>query len=84
MRSPFTSEWAAKHAEAHARARRDHERAINRVIECRNPHLLSTPEYRRGALPPWHPRFGTHADYLDYLATREMGRFDPHVKYPTK
>jgi hypothetical protein len=34
-------------------------------------------------LPPWHPRFGSPAEYLTYLATREMGRFDEEVVYPT-
>jgi hypothetical protein len=71
--------WAAAYAEAQARARLQHERALNSVIALRNPHLPSTERYQRGPLPPWHPRFGSAADYLDYLARREMGRFDPEI-----
>jgi len=81
-RSIYSPEWAAARAEAHARARLQQERAINHVIASRNPSLPSTERYRRGPLPPWHPRFGSPADYLDYLARREMGRFDPEVDYP--
>jgi hypothetical protein len=75
--------WAAAYAEAQARARLGHERALNSVIASRNPHLPSTERYQRGPLPPWHPRFGSHADYLSYLARREMNRFDPEIAYPT-
>jgi hypothetical protein len=75
--------WAAAYAEAQAYARLRHERALNSFIESRNPHLPSTERYRCGPLPPWHPRFGTRADYVEYLARREMGRFDPEVTYPT-
>ena len=75
--------WAAAYAEAQARARLHHERALNSVIASRNPHLPSTERYLRGPLPPSHPRFGSQADYLDYLARREMGRFDPEITYPT-
>lgn len=82
-RSRFTGEWAAAHAERQARARLAAERAINRVIESRNPSLLSTDRYREGPLPPSHPRFGSPADYADYETVRERGRFDPEVKYPT-
>ena len=84
MRRPAsTAGWAAAFAEAQARARLHHERALNSIIASRNPHLRSTERYRRGALPPWHPRFGSPADYLNYLARREMGRFDPQITYPT-
>ncbi len=81
VRSP---EWAAQRAEAHARAHLNRERAINRVIEHRNPSLPPTARYQRGPLSSWHPRFGSLADYLEYLARREMGRFDPHVDYVSK
>jgi hypothetical protein len=74
---------AAAYAEAQAHARLHHERALNSVIASRNPHLRSTERYQRGPLPPWHPRFGSPADYLSYLARREMGRFDPEIAYPT-
>jgi hypothetical protein len=75
--------WVAAYAEAQARVRLQHERALNSVIASRNPHLASTERYQRGPLQPWHPRFGSHADYLSYLARREMGRFDPQITYPT-
>jgi hypothetical protein len=82
-RTIYTPEWAARRAEAQARAHLQRERTINCVIERRNPCLPSTARYQRGPLPPWHPRFGSPADYVEYLARREMGRFDPHVDYPT-
>jgi hypothetical protein len=69
--------------EGQARARLQQERKLNSVIASRNPHLPSTERYREGPLPPWLPRFGTRADYLRYLARREMGRFDSEVVYPT-
>lgn len=75
--------WAAAYAEAQARARMQHERALNSVIASCNPNLRSTERYQRGPLPPWHPRFGSPADYLNSLARREMGRFDPQIRYPT-
>ena len=75
--------WAAAYAEAQARARLNHERALNSVIASRNPQLPSTERYQRGPLPPSHPRFYSPADYLNYLARREMGRFDPEIDYPT-
>jgi hypothetical protein len=75
--------WAAAYAEAQARARLQHERALNSIIASRNPQLPSTERYQRGPLPPSHPRFYSPADYLSYLARREMGRFDPEVDYPT-
>jgi hypothetical protein len=68
---------------AQAPARLQHERAFNSFIASRNPHLPSTERYQRGPLPPWHPRFGSPANYLNYLARREMGRFDPQIDYPT-
>jgi len=67
-RSPRGRGWAAAYAEAQARARLQHERNLNSFIASRNPHLPSTERYQRGRLPPWHPRFGSPADYLDYLA----------------
>jgi hypothetical protein len=79
-----TPEAAAAYAEAQARTQIDHERAINRVITQRNPTLPETERYRRGPLPPSHPRFGSRLDYLRYVANRTMGRFDPFVEYPTK
>ena len=82
-RSPRGPGWAAAYAEAQARARLQHERALNSFIASRNPQLPSTERYQRGPLPPWHPRFGSPADYLNYLARREMGRFDPQIDYPT-
>ena len=82
-RSTRSPGWAAAYAEAQASARLQRERALNSVIASRNPHLRSTARYQCGPLPSWHPRFGSRADYLDYLARREMGRFDPHVDYPT-
>lgn len=82
-RSPRDPGWAAVYAEAQARARLQHESALNSFIASRNPQLPSTERYQRGPLPPWHPRFGSPVDYLSYLARREMGRFDPHVDYPT-
>jgi hypothetical protein len=84
VRRAITSgETAVAYAEARARARLHHERALNEFIARRRPDLPSAERYQRGPLPPWHPRFGSRADYLDYLARREMGRFDPNVAYPT-
>jgi hypothetical protein len=74
--------WAAAYAEAQARARLNHERALNCVIASRNPHLSSTERYQRGRLPSSDPRFYSTAGYLSYVWRREMGRFDPHVDYP--
>lgn len=82
MKHTRSPEWAVTYAEAQAYARLRHERALNSLIASRNPQLAATERYRRGPLPPWHPRFGTRAAYLEYLARREMGRFDPEVSYP--
>jgi hypothetical protein len=83
MRRSFSPEFWAARTEAQARTRLHHERALNHFIASRNPHLPSTARYQRGPLPPWHPRFGSLADYLSYLTRREMGRFDPFIDYPT-
>lgn len=83
MKRQTVRPWtAAERSEQMARTRLHHERDLNRVIERRNPHLPSTERYQRGPLPANSPRFGSPADYLRYLARREMGRFDPNVTYP--
>jgi hypothetical protein len=83
VKRPTVRPWtAAVRAEAQARTRLHHECSLNSVIERRNRHLPSTERYQRGPLPPWLPRFGSPADYLRYLARREMGRFDPQIDYP--
>jgi len=77
----FGPSWAADYAEAQARARFRREEALNRVIETRNPRIRPTEKYLRGPLPSWSPEFGSFADYLEYRATRSMGKYDPNVKY---
>jgi hypothetical protein len=84
MKRTYSPEWAAAYAEAQARTRLNRERSLNTFIASRNPNLPSTERYQRGPLPPSHPRFGTTADYINYLARREMGRFDPNIDYPTR
>ncbi len=84
MKPPTHSpSWAAGYAEAQARASIERERAINRVIANRNPCLLETEQYRRGTLSSFDMRFNSRADYLRYVARREMGRFDQLIDYPT-
>ncbi len=68
--------------ESQAAARLARERSLNDFFLRRNPRLQSTERYERGPLPSTDPRFGSRADYIEYEATREMGRFDPYVKYP--
>jgi hypothetical protein len=75
--------WAAEHAEREARAALECERAINRVIEQRNPRLRPTARYLEPPLPSSSVQFNTRADVLRYQARREMGKFDPCVTFPT-
>ena len=84
MKTSLSPGWAADYAEAQARARLERERAINQVIESRNPHLPESALYKRPPLPSWHPRFPTRESYTNYLATREMGRYNPTIKFPTR
>jgi hypothetical protein len=78
VRSPS---WAAEYAERQARALYCRERRLNEVIERRCPNLKPTPEYQRGPLPAWLPRFYSPVERITYLARREMGKFDPNVRY---
>ena len=83
-RSSLSPSWAADYAEAQASKRLERERAINQVIASRNPNLPDTEAYRRGPVSPMHPMFPTKASYTEYLARREMGRFNPTIKFPTR
>ena len=78
MKSPS---WAAEYAERQACAQICRERRLNEVIERRCPNLKPTAEYQRGPLPASSPRFYSPVQRLTYLARREMGKFDPNVRY---
>jgi hypothetical protein len=80
-RSTFTPEAAAARAEREALRSYFHERELNQVIERRNPTLHATPAYAAGPISSWHPRWGSRAEYLRYRARREMGKYDPNVKF---
>ncbi len=78
MRPYRSPSWAADYEERQAAALLRRERAINEVIERRNPHLKPTDAYLRSARPGIV--FYTRAAALRFAARREMGKFDPNVK----
>lgn len=80
--SPSTPEQLARLVESQAEERLRRERRFNDFLLARCPPPRSTERYQRGPLPPSDPRFYTYAEYIDYRATREMGRFNPTVSYP--
>jgi hypothetical protein len=75
---------AAHQAELAARALYEREKRMNEFIQRRNPTLRSTERYQEGALSSFLPLFSTVSAYYRYCGYREMGRFDEHVRYPTK
>ena len=78
MRSPS---WAADRLEADARAWYRREKALNEVIERRNPRLQPTAAYKQEPQPASNPVFYTPERYWRYRARREMGKFDPNVVF---
>ncbi len=80
MRPYRSPSWAADYEEQQAAALLRRERAINEVIERRNPHLKPTAEYMRSKRSSFDPRFNSRADVLRYEARREMAKFDPNVR----
>jgi hypothetical protein len=79
----MTAEQIVRLMESQAEERLRRERHFNHLLatRCCAP-AEETERYARGPLCPSDPRFYTRLDYLNYLATREMGRFNPTVKYP--
>jgi hypothetical protein len=78
-----TGEELVRLMEAQAEERIRHERKLNQFLgtRCCRP-AQETERYARGPLCPSDPSFYTRLDYLNYLGKREMGRFNPTVKYP--
>jgi hypothetical protein len=74
-------DWAARFAERQAAARWAHERALNAVIEARRRGIKPTPKYAQGPASPSDPRFYTREAWLTYRWRREMGKYDPFVRY---
>lgn len=66
--------------DARARNAFRQERALNAVIERRNPQLLPTAAYQKGPLSSFSPRFATDAQYWRYRALFERSKFNPNVK----
>ena len=73
--------WAADYAEAQQQKRLERERALNNAIERINPCLRPTPRYCERPLPA--SRFMTRQEFLRYETTRQMGKHNPTVVYPT-
>ena len=81
--SPGSPSWAVDYAERAARDVLARELALNRVIEERNPTLRPTAAYLKGPLRTSSVRFDTPEAYIRYCATRERGKYNPNVRYPT-
>jgi len=76
-----TPGWAADYAEAKAEEALAHERCFNAHLERRCPGLRPTAKYLAGEDPPWHPRFYTRLDWLNFARAREMGKFGGPTRY---